>query len=394
MKRAPDTRHGERKPHLFMIGPIPPPYGGVGAVFQSFLDSDLQQHFRITVVDTSKKDAREIVSDPGVSLRDGLHLAKTLAELGLKLAQDRPDVAFLTPVGDHSLVREAACVRMLRLCGAGIVCQFHARYEGELFVTGRPWARRFLGPLLAPADRILVLSEGLRQYFSPDFTRERTGVLSNFVDTATYRPLPVPRPPSARPTVFFLGRLSAPKGLWDLLAAVPPVAAAVPNVRFVLGGTAEFPAVEQELAKRITQEGLAPYVELPGILTGAEKLAAFAAADCFCLPSHLENQPVVLLEAMAAGLPVVSTRVGTIPELVTEGREGFLVTPGDRAGLAAALIRVLGDPELRAAMGGFGRSRVDPDFDRQSVVNRLIAELEAVCAARRPARRAQAEPVS
>jgi glycosyltransferase involved in cell wall biosynthesis len=361
-----------------MIGPVPPPYGGVGAVFKSFLDSELRDHFRITVVDTSKKDAREVVSDSRVSLRDALYLAKTLAELAVKVARERPDVAFMTPVGDHSLIREALSVRILKLRGVPVVCQFHARYEGELFVTGRRWARRFLGPLLAPADRILLLSEGLRRYFSPDFAPDRTGVLTNFVDSALYSGLPRPGPAGDGPTVFFLGRLSEPKGLWDLLAAVRPVAERIPDVRFVIGGTAEFPVVEAEIARVTAELGLGARVVFPGTLTGERKLAAFAGADVFCLPSHLENQPVVLLEAMAAGLPVVSTRVGTIPELVTDGVEGFLIAPRDRAALTTQLIRLLADPSLGAAMGARGRARVAAEFDRRVVVERLVAELRAL----------------
>jgi len=361
-----------------MVGPVPPPYGGVGAVFQSFLDSELKEHFRITVVDTSKKDAREIVSDSSVSLRDGLYLGRTLANLALKLLRERPDVAFLTPVGDHSLLREAACVRLLKLSGARVVCQFHARYEGELFVTGKPWARRWLGPLLKPADRILVLSEGLRRYFSPDFTPARMGVLTNFVDATPYLELPVPRPRRDRLTVFFLGRLSEPKGVWDLLETVAKVTAAVPKAHFVLGGTAEFPAVEAAIQRYTAEHGLADRVEFPGILTGERKLAAFAAADCFCLPSHLENQPVVLLEAMAAGLPIVATRVGTIPEIVADGGEGLLIPPRDRGALTSALIRLLLDPQLRATMGARGRARVQAEFDRPVVVKQLVAELAAL----------------
>ena len=376
---------GDARPHLFMIGPVPPPYGGVGAIFRSFLDSDLRRHFRITVVDTSKKDSREIVSDPGVSLRDAIYLAKTLAELVWKLMRDRPDVAFLTPVADHSLIREAMFVRLARLFGAGVVCQFHARYEGELFVTGKAWARRFLGPMLRPADRILLLSEGLRAYFAADFDAERTGVLPNFVDSVAYREMPVPRPARSRLTVFFLGRLSEPKGVWDLLSVVTPIARAQPEVRFVLGGTAEFPAVEREILRYVEAQGLGPWVEFPGTLTGPDKLAAFAAADVFCLPSHLENQPVVLLEAMAAGLPVVATRVGTIPEMVRDGEEGLLVPPRDREALAGALTRLLGDQALRAAMGARGRARVGAEFEREVAVAKLVAELAGVGARRRRA---------
>lgn len=381
--RADMPEPGTAVPHLFMIGPVPPPYGGVGATFKAMLESELGAHFRMTVVDTSKKDPREIVSDASVSLRDGYYFLRTALELVWQLARARPDLAFLTPVADHSLVREALFVRLARLAGAGVVCQFHARYEGELFVSGAPWARRLLGPLLRPADRILLLSEGLRRHFAADFPASKTGVLANFVDTTAYAALPVPRPPHAGCTVFFLGRLSEQKGVWDLLAAVEPVVAAAPETRFVLGGVAEFATVEHEIKAFVAARGLAPHVDFLGTVTGEEKLEAFARADIFCLPSHLENQPVVLIEALAAGLPVVSTRVGVIAEMVADGEHGFLIAPRDRDGLTAALLRLATDPALRAAMGVRGRERARAEFDRRVAIGRLVAELRQVHARRR-----------
>lgn len=377
------TDPGPAAPHLFMIGPVPPPYGGVGAIFKAILESELGRHFRLTVVDTSKKDRREIVSDPSVSLRDGYHFLRTTIELAWKLARDRPALAFLTPVADHSLLREALFVRLARLAGAGVVCQFHARYAGELFVTGAPWARRLLGPLLAPADRILLLSPGLRRYFGADFPAEKTGVLANFVDTTVYAALPVPRPARGACTIFFLGRLSAPKGLFDLLAAVEPVVARAPGTRFVFGGVAEFASVEREIEAFVAARHIGPHVEFLGTVTGAAKLAAFAAADIFCLPSHLENQPVVVIEALAAGLPVVATRVGVVDEMVADGEEGFLIAPEDRAGLVAALLRLVADPALRSAMGARGRARAGREFERTGAIAHLVSELRTVHARRR-----------
>ncbi len=372
-----------RKPHLFMIGPVPPPHGGVGRIFQSILESEIQERYEITVVDTSKKDAREIVSDSSVSLRDGAYFLRTLAVLVAKLAGRRPDLAFLTPVADHSLVREALFLRLVRLAGAGVVCQFHARYEGELFVSGPRWARRLLGPMLRPADRILLLSDGLRRHFAADFPSPKTGVLPNFVDTGELGHLPVPRPAHDPLTVFFLGRLSEAKGVWDLLHAVQPVIAVTPETRFVLGGMAEFVEIEREIRAFLTDRGLDPVVSLPGTLTGEAKIGAFAAADLFCLPTHLDNQPVVLLEAMAAGLPIVTTSVGAIPEMIGDGEEGIVVPPRSPERLAAAILRLLSNPELRARMGAAGRARVRRDFDRALVIDRLIGELEEVRESRR-----------
>jgi glycosyltransferase involved in cell wall biosynthesis len=184
--------------------------------------------------------------------------------------------------------------------------------------------------------------------------------------------------------VFFLGRLSEPKGVWDLLHAAEPVLAQAPNTRFVLGGVAEFPQVEREIRSFIAARGLTERVALPGTLRGEDKLAAFGAADLFCLPTHLDNQPVVLLEAMAAGLPIVSTRVGVIPEMMVDGEHGLLIPPGDRGQLVDALVRLLGDDLARARMGALGRAWAAAEFDRRVVIAKLMGEIEAVHRARHP----------
>ena len=82
----------------------------------------------------------------------------------------------------------------------------------------------------------------------------------------------------------------------------------------------------------------------------------------FCLPSTYEGFPLAILEAMAAGLPVVATAVAGIPEAVEDGRTGLLVPPEDPAALSAALLRLLRDPRLRGEMGGAGRRRLAERF--------------------------------
>ena len=102
------------------------------------------------------------------------------------------------------------------------------------------------------------------------------------------------------------------------------------------------------------------------------------AADVFCLPSFAEGVPVVLMEAMALGVPVVTTRVMGIPELVEDGVSGLLVAPGSRGELAGALQRLIDDAQLRAALGEAARRRVEAEHD----LDRSAAQLRALFAER------------
>jgi glycosyltransferase involved in cell wall biosynthesis len=105
-----------------------------------------------------------------------------------------------------------------------------------------------------------------------------------------------------------------------------------------------------------------------------------AAADVFVLPSRGDNAPMSILEAMACGLPVISTRVGGIPELVTDGETGLLVAPDDPASLATAIETLAADAELRTVLGARGAARVSEEFSIESAVQATVDVYEGLCA--------------
>jgi colanic acid/amylovoran biosynthesis glycosyltransferase len=118
-------------------------------------------------------------------------------------------------------------------------------------------------------------------------------------------------------------------------------------------------------------------VTLLGAVAPEEARSHYHRADVFCLPSFAEGVPVVLMEAMSCGLPVVTTYITGIPELVTDGVEGHTVTPG-RADLVAEALRKLSDPARRRAMGEAGRTKVEREFDIATVGPQLVAVFEAL----------------
>jgi len=183
---------------------------------------------------------------------------------------------------------------------------------------------------------------------------------------ATTRFFAIPRPPAARsgkPTILFVGGDFERKGGADLLRAFEPLA---PRANLLLVTDAE---VTARPGVRV-ESGVAPNSD--------RLLRLYAEADLFCLPTHGDCTPVVLGEAMAAGLAPVTTRIGSNHETVVDGHDGVLVDPGDVPALSEALCRLVDDPSLRTRMGAAARDHARDAFDADANARRVLAHLVAV----------------
>lgn len=172
-----------------------------------------------------------------------------------------------------------------------------------------------------------------------------------------------------------IGRLSEQKGQLILMPVMSRVAGAVEDVRLTLIGDGELRgALEAEISER----GLEREVTLAGWQTEEEVRAAPAGCHALVLPSFAEGLPMVIMEAMAAGRPVIATYVAGIPELVQEGVTGWLVPAGDDAALAEAVMALAAMPaEDRAALGRAGRARVLERHDMYREAKKLAGHFRA-----------------
>lgn len=178
----------------------------------------------------------------------------------------------------------------------------------------------------------------------------------------------VHRDPARR--IAFVGRLAEVKGVTVLLDAFASLDRS--DVELVLVGDGH---LRSELEARAAELGVAERVRFTGYLSQAEVRGILADTDVFCLPSFAEGVPVVLMEALACGVPVVATRVAGVAELVEDGGSGILVHPGDPEPLARALQTVLADRDLRARMGAAGRQRVEREFDVAREAAKLLSAI-------------------
>ena len=192
--------------------------------------------------------------------------------------------------------------------------------------------------------------------------RRRIVVVNNGVDTDRFRP---PEPGERerlrgelgiapeRYVVVVVAKLRPEKNHVMLLDAIERLGGRIPGLLLLVVGAGE---EEARLRSRVETRRLEDAVRFLGLRTDVERL--LRAADVSALPSHpvVETFPLTVLEAMASGLPVVATRVGSIEEMLTNGEEGLLTAPGDAAAFGEAIAR-LDDGDLRASMGGKARRR-------------------------------------
>jgi glycosyltransferase involved in cell wall biosynthesis len=168
-------------------------------------------------------------------------------------------------------------------------------------------------------------------------------------------------------TVLFLGQIRKQKGVYDLLEAAAKVAAVHSEFRLLLGGDGELKQVQA----RAEELGINNKIELLGWVKGSDKERYLAEAMIFVLPSYNEGLPMSVLEAMAEGLPIISTSIGGIPEAVTDGVEGFLIEPSDIEALTARLSQLLHDPDLARRMGEAAHRKAETVFSSDAVLPRL-----------------------
>jgi glycosyltransferase involved in cell wall biosynthesis len=202
----------------------------------------------------------------------------------------------------------------------------------------------------------------------------RIALIHHGLDLAGYTPRTVP--PAGRPLIVTVGQLKEKKGLRHLVAACHILAERGIDHECEIVGDGP---LRDQLARQIRELGLEDRVGLSGALPHPAVVERYRRASVFVLPCVVaadgdrDGIPNAILEAMAMALPVVSTPISGIPEVVRDGETGLLVPAGDDAALADALARLLGDPALRASLGECGREFVTSEFDITRNVRRLAA---------------------
>ena len=217
--------------------------------------------------------------------------------------------------------------------------------------------------ILRRSDAVIAVSQAVGDHIAKGMKyRERLHVIPNGVDLTRFRPTPHAEGPVR---VMVVGRLIFNKGPQFVVEAAPKVLARYPDTRFVFVGDGP---MEEELRAEVLRSGIGGNVEFLGHRDDIPEL--LAAGSMAVRASLSEGLPLVALEAMAAGLPVIATDVGGTREVVDDGMTGYLLQPNDVEGLVDRICRLVGDAQLRSAMGERGRALVEQGYDWSRIAER------------------------
>jgi glycosyltransferase involved in cell wall biosynthesis len=333
--------------------------GGAQSYVASLLPA-LASRFDVVVGAHGNGPLRDAAAAPGVRYVPLEHVRRRinpwrdlvgLVELVRVLRRERPDIVHANSSKAGVLGRLAA-----RLAGVpiriftvhGWAFSAHSGLSARLY----RWADRAVRPLTTVT---ICVSERERAAGIEAGTcdPERTVVIPNAVDVSA---APRARPEHEKARIVAVGRLKAPKDFLTLVRALR----VLPHGAFeavIVGEGSDRRLLERE----IRALGIEESVRLVG--ERSDVLRLLAGGDVFVLSSSSEGLPMSVLEAMAAGLPVVASRVGGVPELLDDGEEGLLVRPGEVGELAAALAHLIAEPATRRRLGDAARARAEAYFD-------------------------------
>jgi len=347
---------------------------------QDLLESELTRRHRLTLLaDNVPSALRPTVNSDAWSwnfvARDGVVAsARVLAFVGKKFLEldricrrERVDIVHVLSTAGYGFFRNAGHIALARRHGARTIFHLLGQFD-DLYRDSGPRRRALIRRSLDLADMHIVQSPGLADVLR-GITRRPVRAIFNGVRTAELAP-PDGWAHSDGSTVrvLVLGTLGERKGTFDLLDTAERLQVRRPDLRFIFVGGGEVERFSVLAAERRLAS-----VTFAGAVSDAERTALLHGGDIFALPSHAEGQPIAILEAMAAGLPILSTTVGSIPEVVREPN-GILVRPGDVGAISAALERLADQPALRERLGRHNVREAAVKYD----LPRVFREIDAV----------------
>jgi len=277
-----------------------------------------------------------------------------------------PDVVHFNPSFDYkSLHRELNMLAISKIHGCANVVQLHGGSLSQIIRKGHlPFYARLI---LNWASHLVVLTRIQKQPLLKYCAESKVSVIPNMIDISGYQKNRLNK--ASQFYILYMSKIESKKGIYDIIQAIHIVTEKFPNAKFLFAGDGPD---REKLRCLCCENGYRDYLKFFGYLEGQQKINFLARGDLFLFPSqYVEGMPYSLLEAMAAGLPIIATSMGGIPEMIQDKVNGILIPPEQPEKLAQAIIKLLANRRLRRGFGQFNRLKVETEYEINIVCEKI-----------------------
>jgi glycosyltransferase involved in cell wall biosynthesis len=367
---------------ILILGPLPPTVGGITTLIEGILNSDLNNKFEISPFDTQRPTygLTKDVWDYTLLIRIGFSsfiksFAWTISHLMIFpfiLLKKRPNIVHINTASYWVFWENGIYVLISKLLRRKVILHIHGGGFEEFYNDSNRFFKFLLQTILNISDKVFVLSLSWQKFVVNIAPASKVSIIENFVDSSLVDNFENKnRLSKGIFTALFVGGPGAKlKGLFDVIDAAVIVRQHTENILFILLACADV----KGLNGLCEEKGLASNIQILDYLHGSDKAKIFLNSDVFLLPSYAEGLPITMLEAMAAGLPIIATSVGAIPDVIQNGKNGFLIKVGDSQSLADKILLLKDDPNLARQMAENNIMVIRKKYEKTAILHKIDFE--------------------
>jgi len=361
-------KNQENKKTIIFLAPSPPPYMGPSLATEIILSSSFIKHFNVIHIDTV--DKRPLSNLAKIDLTNiGLALKQYSLLLWNLIMSDTELVYILISQTTIGFLRDFPFILITKLLRRKIVLHLRGADFKKFYNNSNICMKLLVKETFRRLDRMIVLCDLMRKYFIKFIPEGKISVVQNGLDVS----FTGKKKGTARKfTILFMSSLRESKGIWETLSSINKVKNYKKEIRFVFAGMWRLEQDRIRCEKYIKKENLSDFIQFNKFVLGEEKFRLLQEADVFVLPSYSEGHPWVLVEAMAAGLPLISTNVGCVSESVLDCDNGFIIPKKDAAALADKIIYFIDNPEERDRMAKRSRVLYEQKFTEKHFIKNMV----------------------
>ena len=337
---------------ICMIVPKADVKGGIASVVNGYRKHGIDREIELSFV--------ESYQDGGKWQKLG-KAVKGYLQFVRKLVLDKPDMVHIHSSFGPSFYRKIPFIYLAKLGKIKIINHIHGAEFSEFYLEASGRKKALVKKIYEKCDILLVLSQEWKEKIGVIVDKEKIRILENYCQ------IPTLRKEEKKRQILFMGEIGGRKGCFDIPQIYQKVVEQTGPIPLIIAGEGETQRVQSMLKER----GLLDTVVFPGWVRGEEKEKLLRESKYFLFPSYNEGMPMVILEAMSYGMGIVTSNVGGIPQLIKDGTEGYICTPGDYKNIAEKLIKLIEEEEILQSCGEGARKKVIEQYSFESHISKL-----------------------